>query len=67
MTRIAAPNSSKSTLFAARLNSGVPEAQRILAFAESAGVPRWVTKLTAWEAALWRRVWEVVWGWADRR
>jgi hypothetical protein len=42
------------------------QTQRTLEAAEKAGVPRWVTRLMSWEAALWRRAWHLVQRWIRR-
>ena len=53
-------------IYRAAFSSPPEQTQRTLAAAEQAGVPRWVTRLMAWEAGLWRRVWHWVQGWSAR-
>ena len=48
--------------------SAQPEhTERSLAAAEQAGVPRWVIRLMAWEATVWRRAWHGMQRWIGRR
>ena len=53
-------------IYRAAFSSQPEETRRTLAAAEQAGVPRWVTRLMAWEASLWRRAWHRVQRWVHR-
>ena len=54
-------------IYRAAFSAQPEQTQRTLAAAEQAGVPRWVPRLMAWEAALWRRAWHQMQRWAGRR
>lgn len=45
-------------IYRAAFSAKPGEAERSMAAASQAGVPPWVTRLMAWEAALWRRAWD---------
>jgi hypothetical protein len=53
-------------IYRAAFTAQPEEAQRTLEAAQEAGVPRWVTRLMAWEARLWQRAWCVVQQWLRR-
>jgi hypothetical protein len=53
-------------IYRAAFSDQPEQAQRTLAAAEHAGVPRWVTRLMAWEASLWRRAWQRMRRWGRR-
>jgi hypothetical protein len=53
-------------IYRAAFSDQPEQTQRTLAAAEQAGVPRWVTRLMAWEASLWRCAWQRVRRWGGR-
>jgi hypothetical protein len=54
-------------IYRAAFSSNPNQTERTMAAAHQAGAPRWVTRLMAWEASLWRRAWQQLQRWARRR